>query len=212
MHPKHQLAAVTQAAHKRWGQPILFHKVTGTSLPVLTNIYGSRERLAEILGIGPMDFCRQWNNLVNLAPSLDQPLRPIEKPDFDLIDCRMSDLPLITYSEFDGAPYFTSAMFVAKEPETGVQNLSFHRSMYVSDSELRCRLAPRHHLTLYHEKAERMGRALEAAMLIGPPPSTFLSAAAPLPYDADELEVAAKLAGKPIEMRPCKHVDLMVPA
>jgi UbiD family decarboxylase len=84
--------------------------------------------------------------------------------------------------------------------------------MYVSDGELRCRLAPRHHLTLYHEKAERMDRPLEAAMLIGPPPTAFLSAAAPLPYDADELEVAAKLAGRPIEMRPCRHVDLMVPA
>lgn len=66
---------------------------------------------------------------------------------------------------------------------------------------MRCRLAPRHHLTLYHEKAARMGRPLEAAMLIGPPPTAFLAAAAPVPYDVDELEVAAKLAGAPIEMR-----------
>jgi UbiD family decarboxylase len=77
---------------------------------------------------------------------------------------------------------------------------------------LRCRLAPRHHLTLYHEKAERMGRPLEAAMLIGPPPTAFLAAAAPVPYDVDEFEVAAQLAGAPIEMRPCRHIDLMVPA
>jgi UbiD family decarboxylase len=57
-----------------------------------------------------------------------------------------------------------------------------------------------------------MGRPLEAAMLLGPPPQVFLAAAAPVPYDVDELEVAAKLAGKPIEMRPCKHIDLQVPA
>mgnify|MGYP003293408725 CR=1 FL=1 len=31
----------------------------------------------------------------------------------------------------------------------------------------RRRLAPRHHLTMYHEKAEKMGRPLDAAMLIG---------------------------------------------
>ena len=103
-------------------------------------------------------------------------------------------------------------MFIAKDPETGVGNLSFHRSMYISDEELRCRLAPRHHLTIYHEKAEKMGKPLEAAMLIGPPPTTFLTAAAPLPYDVDELEVAASLAGKPIAMRKCKHIDLEVPA
>jgi UbiD family decarboxylase len=65
---------------------------------------------------------------------------------------------------------------------------------------------------MYHEKAEQKGEYLEAAMLIGPPPTTFLTAAAPLPYDEDEMEVAAKLQGAPIPMRRCKHVDLMVPA
>lgn len=210
--PKHELAAVTDAVQRRLGKPLLFHNVAGTELPVLTNIYGSRERLAEILGIAPGDFCRKWNDLVNLAPDLPEPVREVDPEPLGLIDCRLSDLPLITYAEHDGGPYFTSAMFVAKEPDTGVANLSFHRSMYVSDTELRCRLAPRHHLTMYHEKAEQRGEPLEAAMLIGPPPTLFLSAAAPVPYDADEIEVAAKLAGEPIEMRPCKHIDLMVPA
>lgn len=209
--PRHELAAVTQAAQRKWGKPILFHKVRGTELPVLTNIYGSRARLAELIGIDAGDFCRQWSNLANLGSvGSDYTKAPDVEP--DLVERRLSDLPLIVYSERDAAPYFTSAIFMAKEPETGVPNLSFHRSMYVSDDELRCRLAPRHHLTLYHEKAEKMGRPLEAAMLIGPPPTAFLSAAAPLPYDADELEVAAQLAGGPIPMRPCKHIDLMVPA
>ena len=39
-----------------------------------------------------------------------------------------------------------------------------------------------------------------------------IAAAAPVPYEVDELEVAAQLAGAPIEMRPCRHIDLMVPA
>jgi UbiD family decarboxylase len=212
VNPKHELAAVTDAAHRRWGKPILFHDVTGSKLPVLTNIYGSRARLAGIIGIGADDFCKQWNNLATLASNRDMPTSVPATDAIEYVDCRLSDLPLITYSERDAAPYFTSAMFLAKEPETGVQNLSFHRSMYVSDHELRCRLAPRHHLTMYHEKAERKGDYLEAAMLIGPPPTTFLTAAAPLPYDADEMEVAAKLQGAPIPMRRCKHVDLMVPA
>jgi UbiD family decarboxylase len=210
--PKHELAAVTDAAHKRWGKPILFHNVLGSRLPVLTNIYGSRARLAEIIGIGPDEFCKQWSNLAAIAGSRDAPPPAPQEEALEYVECRLSDLPLITYSERDAAPYFTSAMFLAKEPETGVQNLSFHRSMYVGDAELRCRLAPRHHLTMYHEKAEQRGACLEAAMLIGPPPATFLTAAAPLPYEADEMEVAAKLQGAPIAMRRCKHVDLMVPA
>jgi UbiD family decarboxylase len=187
--------------------------VKGTKFPVLTNIYGSRERLAELIGIEAADFCRQWSNLAGIgatASAENKPFVSVTEP--DLVECKLSDLPLITYSDRDAAPYFTSAMFMAKEPETGVGNLSFHRSMFVSDDELRCRLAPRHHLTLYHEKAEKMGKPLEAAMLIGPPPTSFLTAAAPLPYDVDELEVAARLAGRPIPMRKCKYIDLEVPA
>jgi UbiD family decarboxylase len=211
--PRHELAAVTQAVSRRIGKPILFHKVKGTSFPVLTSIYGSRELIAGVLGIDPKDFCRKWSSLASTtAPQASQPLAEVSPPNFEYFDCKLSDLPLITYSERDAGPYFTSAMFIAKEPETGVGNLSFHRSMYVSDQELRCRLAPRHHLTLYHEKAERMGKPLEAAMLIGPPPTAFLTAAAPIPYEEDELEVATRLAGKPIALRRCKHIDLMVPA
>jgi len=209
---RHELAAVTQAAQRKLGKPILFHHVSGTKLPVLTNIYGSRERLAEILGIAPGEFCRRWNELASVDTPVAGPLkREVPMPP-DLVDAKLSDLPLLTYAERDAAPYFTSAIFLAREPETGVPNLSFHRSMYVSDTELRVRLAPRHHLTLYHEKAEKMGRPLEAAMLLGPTPQAFLAAAAPVPYDVDELEVAARLAGRPLDMRPCKHIVLQVPA
>jgi UbiD family decarboxylase len=209
--PRHELAAVTDAAHKRWGKPILFHKVFGTKIPVLTNLYGSRQRLAEIIGIEADSFCRQWNKLASVAgeKEITSPVPALNNIEY--FECKLSDLPLITYSERDGAPYFTSAMFLAKEPDTGVRNLSFHRSMFVSDQELRCRLAPRHHLTMYHEKAESRGQYLEAAMLIGPPPAMFLTAAAPLPYEADEVDLAAKLQGGPIPMRRCRHVDLMVP-
>lgn len=208
--PAHELAAVTAAAQKRWGKAILFTDVKGTRFPVLTNIYGSRDRLAELIGIDAGDFCRQWSRLADL-PSSGAASAEAAEP-IEYVDCALSELPLITYSDRDGAPYFTSAMFMAKDPETGIGNLSFHRSMYISDRELRCRLAPRHHLTIYHEKAEAKGEPLEAAMLIGPPPTAFLTAAAPLPYDVDEMEVAARLAGRSIPMRKCRHIDLEVPA
>ncbi len=212
--PAHELAAVTQLAQKKWAKPVMFTNVKGTRFPVVTNVYSTRERLGEVIGIDAGDFCTQWSRLASLGGTeMKEPLVPAgpgDLPDYE--EVRLSDLPLITYSDRDGAPYFTSAMFIAKDPETGVGNLSYHRSMFVSDDELRCRLAPRHHLTIYHEKAEKMGKPLEAAMLIGAPSTSFLTAAAPLPYDVDELEVAARLKGSPIAMRKCKHIDLEVPA
>src|SRR3546814_2248246 len=115
---------VTHAAQQRWGKPILFKNVKGTKFPVLTNTYGSRERLAEIIGIEAGDFCRQWNNLASLGGSAPEPAKVLRTDDeLDLVECKLSDLPLITYSERDAAPYFTPAMFMAKEPETGVGNV-----------------------------------------------------------------------------------------
>jgi len=77
--PKHELAAVTQAAMRRWNKPILFHRVAGTTLPVLTNLYGSRARLADIIGIAPDDFCRQWTNLTGLGGAVIGPQK-VEVP------------------------------------------------------------------------------------------------------------------------------------
>src|SRR4051794_22832564 len=99
--PKHKLAAVTSAAHRRWEKPLLFPHGGGTTLPVLTNICGSRGRRAEILGMGPAEFCRKWNALATVAGPRDVALRPAAHPPGDLVDCKVSDLPLITYSERD---------------------------------------------------------------------------------------------------------------
>ena len=130
----------------------------------------------------------------------------------DLEEIRLTDLPQITYFEHDGGPYLTAGVFLAREPDGGIPNLSFHRSQIISDTELRVRLGRSHHLTQYQAKAEARGEALEAAILLGPPLSLVLAAAAPLPYDENEMEVAGKIAGAPLKLRRCRTIDLDVPA
>src|SRR4030095_945303 len=70
--PRHELAAVTQAALKL-GKPLLFHNVKGTKFPVLTSVYATRERIAEVLGIEAKDFCREWSKLAS-APKMGDTL------------------------------------------------------------------------------------------------------------------------------------------
>ena len=208
--PRFELAAVTDAVQKSSNGPLMFDHVDRTAFSVVTNIYGSRSRIAEVVGIRPEDFGKRWSELVSLGGN-DQPATRSANNEHTESG-RLGDLPLITYCERDAGPYFTSAIFLGEEPDTKVRNLSFHRSMYISDTELRVRLAPRHHLTIYQEKAEQRGEPLEAALLIGVPPSLFLAAAAPVPYEADELQVAARLAGRPIPMRAGHRIAMDVPA
>ncbi len=205
---RHELAAVIQAAQRESDAPILFHNVAGTRHPVVSNVFGSRPRLTEMLGGTDGSFCHRWVELMRKPPiapmSVDEPA--------GLVALRLTELPQITYFERDGGPYITAGVFLAKDPDTGTPNLSFHRSQIISDGELRVRLGSSHHLTEYQAKAESRGEALEAAILIGPPPELVLAAAAPLPYDESEMEVAAKIAGRPLALRRCRTVDLEVPA
>lgn len=209
--PRFELAAVTQALQKRSDRPILFKKVRGSALPVATNIYGSRRRVSELIGARDMRFCRRFHELVKANAGLrGQHLRVVEPG--DLATGKLSDLPLPTNFEKDAGRYLTAAVFLAKDPDTGVANLSFHRALVVSDDELLVSLGGTHDLTRYQAIAEARGEPLEVALLIGVSPEVYLAAAASLAYEEDELVVAASLAGRPLDMRPCRHIGLHVPS
>jgi 4-hydroxybenzoate decarboxylase len=202
-----ELAAVTARSQRENDAPLLFRNVAGSRYPVMTNIFGSRPRLTEMLGGGP-SFCRRWREL--MATPVVPPVA-VDEPD-DLEEIRLTDLPQITYFERDGGPYLTAGVFLANEPDSGVPNLSFHRAQIIGDNELRIRLGGPHHLTQYQAKAEARGEALEAVIMLGPPPALVLAAAAPIAYEESELEVAGRIAGHPLAMRKCRTVALSVPA
>lgn len=209
--PRFELAAVTQRFQQSYDSALLFERVKGCSFPVITNIYGSRRRLCDLIGAHDGNFCRRWAALTEAGTNTEPFIEKDENHD-DRVTGQLSDLPLLTYFERDGGAYFTSAIFLAQDPESGVHNLSFHRSMYVSNEELRVRLGTTHDLTHYCAKAEEKGRPLDAAILIGPPPEIFLAACASIPRDDDELRVASSIVGRPIPMRACRSIDLMYPS
>ena len=206
---KFELAAVTQRLQEQSDNAILFRHVTGSKMPVVTNIYGSRRRLCEMIGASDNNFCRRWMEIYP-GERGDKPL--VEKEGRPRISGSLSDLPQITYFEKDGGPYITSALYLARNPQNKVANLSFHRSQYISDGELRVRLGTTHDLTQYQKLAEAGGQPLPAALLIGTSPEIFIAACASLPIDEDELAAAAAISGKPVPMQKCRTIDLEYPS
>ena len=210
--PCHELAAVTRAAQHSGNKTVLFENVSGSAMPVISNLYNSRQRLCEMIGAEPEGFCTRWNDIHDHTKSRAGSERTVIDRPTDLVDCSISDLPLITYHGKDAGPYFTSAIFLARHPDTGVENLSFHRSMFISDEELRVRLGSSHDLYRYQKAAEEKGEALDAVMLIGAEPSLFLAGGASLPGDWSEVAFASAMKDAPIPSYKAKASDLMIPA
>lgn len=207
---KFEIAAVIEKVQKLGAPPIIFHDVEGTAFPVISNIYASNDRLCEIIGAEPGDFCQRWHALMTSMDSAAPYMEAVSLP-APRTAASLGDLPRIQWRAKDDGPYVTAGVFYAKDPETGVGNLSFCRASMRSDGRLICCIDPPHDLARYQALAEARGEALEVAVLIGAAPEIFLAACASVPYEVDELRVAAAIAGKPIPMRPSASLALDIP-
>ena len=209
--PQFELAAVTKKAQLHSDDAVLFKHIKGTDFPVVTNLFSSRRRLCELIQADDGNFCPAWNKILDETASMSADCTRGTNAPADLVSGKLSDLPLITYHGKDAGPYFTSAIFLANDPDTKIPNLSFHRSMYVRDNELRIRLGTSHDLAKYQQKAEKKNEALEAALLIGVSPALFLAASTSIPSHWSELALASRIAGEAVETYGARTIDLEIP-
>ena len=211
---RHEVAAVTAEVQDRGNEICVFHQVNGHAMPVVTNIYGSRHRLGAMLGVGGVagdTMCRAINTHIARGQALGTAATvPAIGPD-PRREVALGELPLLTYHAEDAGAYLTTGILLVRDPDTGVRNLSFHRGMRVSDTELRISIGPRHDLGRIQRLAEERGETLEAAFLVGVTPALFLAACTSIPPDADEVALAAAIAGAPFPVRPAATIDLQIP-
>ena len=98
--PKFELAAVTHRLQQLSDKAILFENVSGSAMPVITNVFGSRARLCQLIGAEDGNFCRRWHELY--AAIGKQPYPPAKVAPEARTSGKLGDLPLITYFEKDG--------------------------------------------------------------------------------------------------------------
>ncbi|WP_026605919.1 UbiD family decarboxylase [Methylocapsa acidiphila] len=124
-------------------------------------------------------------------------------------------LPIpISTPGFDVAPYLTAALWITRDPETGVQNLGLYRGNLKAPDRLavmmeRTTLAGGY---VHWQKYRAKGEPMPVAVVLGAPPIVEFTGPQKLPLDVDELTVAGGLAGCPINVVRAKTVDLLVPA
>ena len=124
----------------------------------------------------------------------------------------LADLPMIRHFDSDRSPYVTNAIIIAEDPETGVANLSYHRSMIHARNALATGLHSRGHLWRMYQTAREAGRPLPVAMVIGAHPLFMMAASARVAFGVDERAIAGALMGEALRVVRTPHHGIGVPA
>ncbi|HKA80449.1 MAG TPA: UbiD family decarboxylase [Xanthobacteraceae bacterium] len=204
-----ELAAIAKRLDGR--RATLFPRPGGHSIPVVSGLVSDRDWIADAMGVEPSELLAAFQhaalNPVECRQVGAAPVQDVVHRDVDLAKL----LPLPVHNEHDSGPYITAGLLIARNPETGRQNVSIHRCQLSAPNRLGVLLLPRH-THLMFETAERTGQPLDVAIVIGVDPLTLLASQAIVPLGHDELEIAGALHRQPLPVIKCVTSELCVPA
>lgn len=123
----------------------------------------------------------------------------------------VTQLPAHIAGHRDGGRFITSGLIIARDPDTGIRNMSFHRMQIKGPRKLGLLMVPRH-LYLIHQKNEANNKPTPVSIMIGHHPMLYMAAAYTGPADLDELELAGALLQDNLHVLQCETNDLQVPA
>ena len=207
-----ELAAVAKLWEGR--KATYFPDPGGHNIPVISGVLADRAWMAEALGVHERDLLHRFRDASEnpLAPEeVDGAHAPCQQivhdDDFDVGNM----LPLPTHHELDAGPYITAGLVIARNPETGRQNVSINRLQIQGRNRFGILILPRD-LDSFFSSAEGKGEALPVSIAIGVDPLTLLSSQAVVPIDHDELEIAGALHGSGLRVVRSRTSDVLVPA
>jgi len=126
----------------------------------------------------------------------------------------LDEFPIpVSLPGFDPAPAISAPYWITKDPDSGIRNVGTYRMLLKSPTRTGidfCR--PTRGIAIHWNKCRVKGIPLEAAIVIGGPPSVGYASITNCPIDTDELAVAGGIAGEALAVVKCKTVDLEVPA
>ena len=187
-----ELNAVVRKVQAGVNLPILFNNVRGSRYRVVSNTLGNIGVIADLIGVPKGELAPSWSRLVAETGKTYEPY-PAEPAELEEIS--LADIPHLIFSEKDAGPYITAGVIIARDSETQVVNLSYHRMQIISDTELRCRLSTSGDLYRLQQAAEKRGEPLKAVVAIGLPPAVMLAAGSTIGPTTSEYELAARIAG-----------------
>lgn len=206
--PYLEIAAVARATDG--GPAVLFRNVVGhPGRSVLTNVFGDRRRIARMCGVHPDYLPRHLADAARSAiPSAavrDVPCQAVAVTTG--IDIAKT-VPITQQTRDDAGYVITGGLVLARDPETGAFNGSYHRMRVLSANTTCMTIQAGRHLLEIARKFKKAGRnQVPVTVNIGAGPATLLACSGSTqqtltPMGYDELGFAGALQGEPVSIAP----------
>ncbi len=232
--PVLEAAEITRRIATCGGSALLFGEVKGHEIPLLTNLLGSEARICRAVGAASLEEAADriaalaepadpegWFEKIKTAPQVaalsNLPPRRVKVGACQQVvrlgsDVDLSELPALRSAPHENSPAITAGVLLAPNPDThhpiaGRCDLP----LLGPDRLAACWAAhdePARWLAAYGRRNEKM----PVAVVLGGDPALLLAAMAGVPAAVDRYALAGLLRQKPLDVVPCRSVELEVPA
>lgn len=237
--PHFEMTEISDRTLRTGGPALLFENPIGYDYPVLTNLFGTAERVAmgmgrthvkELREVGkllaylkepepPRGFKDALDKLPVFKQVLNMPSKRLRKaPCQDIIwqgdEVDLDKIPVMSCWQDDVAPLLTWGLTITKGPNKKRQNLGIYRQQKLSKNKIIMRwLAHRGGaLDLRDWMETHPGEKFPVSVAFGADPATILGAVTPVPDALSEYAFAGLLRGSRTEVVKSLSNDLDVPA
>jgi len=233
-----EITEISDRVLRAGGPALLFEQVKGADMPVLTNLFGTSERIALGMGRASADELRDigrllaylkepdppkgikdlWAKFPLLRKVLDMHPKTTSKAPWkarvlsgDEVDLGL--LPIQRCWPGDVAPLITWGLVVTRGPHKARQNMGIYRQQLLGRNKLIMRWLKHRGGAQDHREAKAAGlREFPCAVVIGADPATILAAVTPIPDTLSEYQFAGLLRGERTLLTDCTSIPLQVPA
>ncbi len=210
--PYLEIAEIHRRVIENQGKALLFTNVKGSTFPVVTNLFGTRNRIDLAFGPKPLDFVKRAvhaaENLLPPKPSKLWEYRdlaisalkfgtksvrhaPVLENRQSTVD--LEKLPLLQLWHEDGGHFVTLPLVYTESPTIGKHNLGMYRIQRHDKASTGIHWQIGKGGGFHYFEAEEQNKHLPVTIFLGGPPAMILSAIAPLPEDIPELMLASLL-------------------
>lgn len=213
--PDWEVNGITRMVLQELGPAIVFDKIRGADLPLVTGMLASGKRFLWSLGLEEWsEFNEEWaRRTKQLIPPKVAETGVCQEEMISESDIDINRICNVKWHQHDGEPYpGTMSISITKDPDTGVQNAAIYRMATLGKNRLGWGALEFRHGRQHYIKYERRGEPMPMAVATGNDPIVCIVAATQTAPDIDEFHLAGALRGEPLEVVKCKTIDILVPA